>query len=229
MKRFTIILFAILTVMLSFSKPEYCNFRNHFKIDNALLTQKNLLAVNDTIILYRHWIYTNGENGYGKAILKTENNLSIKEFNLDSNRKLNSSDWKFDDNLKEVYKMLNKCLTKTDTNYFKPLTSMSHDGEHAIEVYTGNKLIYNFCINDLWLYPNRFNNNIKLIYLLRDKEIAESNGSKITFLFTTEGREKPLHNPIINSDTTIEHKRFYYIQKRFFKKTLYMNGLITNG
>jgi hypothetical protein len=212
-----LVLLIFLSVLLSFTSPEYCTFRDHFKIDKALLIQKEIVSKNDTIILYRHWAYTNGENGYGKAILKKDSLYSIKDFTLDSNRSLNSSVWQMKEGLKEVYELLNKCLVEPDTNYIEPSTRMSHDGEHVIEVYAGYKLIYNFCIRDLWLYPNRFNNNVKLISLLRDKEMAEPFGIKIISHLSTEGREKPIHNPKVNSDTTIEYQKFYYIQKRFLR------------
>jgi hypothetical protein len=211
------VLLISLSVLLSFTAPEYCAFRDHFKIDKALLTQKHMLTDNDTMILYRHWVYTNGENGYGKALLMRNNQITSRSFKLDSNVNLNSTNWQINDELKDVFKTLNSCLTMPDTNYVKPSMGMSHDGEHVIEVYTKDKLIYSFCIKDLWLYPNRFNNNVKLISLLVDKEKAKPFGIKIINHLTTEGREKPIHNPKINSDTTIEYQKFYYIQKRFLK------------
>lgn len=212
-----LILLIFLTAFFGFTSPKLCSFRNHFKIDNALLTQKYILLENDTVILYRHWIYSNGENGYGKAILKKNGNYSIRKFELDSNRNLNTSKWKVKEELKEIFQLLNDCIVKSDTNLITPSTRVSHDGEHIVEVYVGKRLLYNFCINDLWLYPNRFNNNVKLVSLLRDKEMAQPFNIKPIIYLTTKGKEKPTHTPPINSNVTIENQKFYYVQKRFLR------------
>lgn len=213
--------FLFIVVAFGYTSSHDCRFRTHFKIDSALLNQKNLLSQNDTLILYHHWVYTNGENGYGKALLKSDENISITNFKLDSNRNLHSTEWQTHDKQSIVFEALTNCLAQKDTIFQRPMINHSHDGEHIIEVFTKDKLIYNFCIGDLWLYPNRFNNQVKLIYLLRDKQLTENMGVKINTYLIRKGRSKPIHNPaLVESDSLIENFVYQYTQQRFLRPNI---------
>lgn len=168
---------CLLTAIQTFGQVSICGDRqSSHPVDIRALHLRDSLRQTgiDTIIVYRHWLGTNGFNGYGKVIwldkgqcfqykIEFENsggNYGIKQVNL-SKLKSDSLFILFFDNH----------IDTITTNPTKQSVQMSHDAEHFVEVSYKDKS-YCFLISGLLVQFNPDNSRAKFISLLSDENVS---------------------------------------------------------
>lgn len=131
---------CLLTAIQTFGQVSICGDRqSSHPVDIKALHLRDSLQLTgiDTIIVYRHWLGTNGFNGYGKVIwvdkgqcfqykIDFENsggNYGIKQVNLS---KLNS------DSLISFF--FDNHIDTVTSNPTKQEVKMSHDAQHFVQV-----------------------------------------------------------------------------------------------
>lgn len=130
----------------------------------------------DTIVVYRHWLWKNGFNGYGKVVwvdqgqcfqykIEFENNAGNYGIKQVIFSKINSDspiDFFFANNLDTV-----------TSNPTKQLIQASDDSEHFIEVSCKNK-VYCYLISGLLVQFNPDHLRAKFVRLLSDKDVSNT-------------------------------------------------------
>ena len=123
----------------------------------------------DTIIIYSHWIYTNGFNGYGKVLWKKDGETFQLRLNynketsqitmIDTMKVLNDSivNFFFDYQLESIKK-----------NPEKQYIEMSHDGRHFISINWGGNQ-YCYTISNLLVQFNPDNKRVQWINYFKEE------------------------------------------------------------
>ncbi|MBK6331211.1 MAG: hypothetical protein IPF62_12120 [Bacteroidetes bacterium] len=167
----------LLTAIKTFRQVSICGDRqSSHPVDIKALHLKDSLLLTgiDTIIVYRHWLGTNGFNGYGKVIwldkgqsfqykIDFENgsgNYGIKQVNLS---KLIS------DSLISFF--FNNHIDTVTSNPKKQEVQMSHDAEHFVQV-NFKKKSYCYLISGLLVQFNSDNLRAKFVSLLSDENVS---------------------------------------------------------
>jgi hypothetical protein len=139
--------------------------KSNHPMDNELLKLKDNLQVAgvDTIIVYSHWIYTNGFNGYGKIIWRTkgENFLLQLDYNKETS-KVDVSDSILLMNDSTMNFFFDNQLDTIHNNPEKNDIQMSHDGRHFISIEWGENR-YCFTISNLVVQFNPENERVQWI------------------------------------------------------------------
>ena len=152
------------------------DYQSYHPIDEQIISFRdslNEIGI-DTVLIYRHWKYTNGFNGYGKviwakngkfyqfkSIFENEaNKYGIKSLGIQKVKK---------DSLICFY-FQNRLDTITE-NPTQSMISMSHDASHFVEI-TIKDFSYCFVIKGLVVSFNPVNLRAKWINMLADEKDA---------------------------------------------------------
>ncbi len=168
----------LLTAIQTFGQVSICGDKlsSHPVDIKALYLKDSLrLAGIDTIIVYRHWLGTNGFNGYGKVIWIDKGrcfqykiefdyigpNFGIKHLDFSKLYSNSLINFFFDNQIDTVKK-----------NPTKKRIIMSHDAEHFVMVSCKN---YNYCylISGLLVFFNSDNLRAKFVSLLSDENNSD--------------------------------------------------------
>jgi hypothetical protein len=167
MKNIGYLLLTILLMMCaghtSYGQIKICEEKtSHHPIDYRLISFRDSLlrfkSYRDTAIIYSHWIYTNGWNGYGKVVWKKNGETFLVKFDYDKElrqvvrRELiklpNDSivNFFFENRLDTIIANPDK-LTVFTTPDNRTFVTNSHDGSHFISIrWADNE--HCFIIND---------------------------------------------------------------------------------
>ncbi len=177
---------CLLTAIQTFGQVSICGDKqSSHPVDIRALHLRDSLrqAGIDTIIVYRHWLGTNGFNGSGKVIwiykgrcfqykIEFENNGSnygIKQVNLSKLYSDSLINFFFDNHIETV-----------TSNPTKQGIQMSHDEEHFVELSYKNK---NYCylISGLLVLFNSDNLRAKFVSLLSNENdsVIRIDGNRI--------------------------------------------------
>ena len=212
----------ILTVfcLLSFTSTNDCDFNQNLKLDQRLIQIKDSLSV-DTLILYRHWIHTNGENGYAKIFYSQEGNYAKKtlEFNTD---KLNliETKWQPLNQSDSIFKFLSqnepKIITESYPYKNDIIVTETHSGQHIIQVIVKKQIEFCDKISEVDISCNYDVPQKSLIHYLRDTSyfspstIISGNRTRniIGPKFYIDGKPFYTSDPKENRRLKKEHKKF---------------------
>jgi hypothetical protein len=168
---------CIVTTLQSVGQVSICGDRqSSHPLDIKALDLRDSLRLTgiDTIIVYRHWLGTNGFNGYGKVIwldkgqcfqykIDFENsggNYGIKQVNLYKQNSDSLISFFFDNHIDTV-----------TSNPTKGEIQMSHDAEHFVEMNYKN-ISYCYLIGGLLVQFNSDNLRAKFVRLLSDENAS---------------------------------------------------------
>jgi|SRR5690554_741831 len=164
---------CLTTAIELFNQVNLCDEnKSYHPIDQKLFRIRDSLYTSnvDTVIIYSHWIYTNGFNGYGKVHWKQNGetyclNLSYKKekslIEREEIKKLENDSifTYFFENMIDIIK----------TNPENQEIRMSHDGIHFFEI-TWNEKKHCFLMPNLIVQFNPENKRVHLINLFKEKE-----------------------------------------------------------
>ena len=136
-----------LLILISFTSINDCELNSNLKLDRRLLQINDSLINADTLILYRHWVYTNGENGYAKALFSKSGQHFQKTLVFDSeNNKINESNWKqLPNNNSAITFLAHNTAKKIDSSYpskHQITLTETHSGQHIIQFIVKNKIVF---------------------------------------------------------------------------------------
>ncbi len=169
-------LIAIITLFVvshaSFGQVNICeDEQSHHPIDKELFRLRESLqnqAV-DTILIYRHWIYTNGFNGYGKVFWKK--NGEHYQFGLDFNKETGQIDITDTISVQSdstVQFFFDHRIDTSKSNPEKQDMRMSHDGQHFVSMGLGAANHYCFTISNLLVQFNPNHKRVQWINLFKE-------------------------------------------------------------
>lgn len=190
--KFALISILCLTTAIElFSQVNLCEEKESYHpVDQKLFRIRDSLSTSkiDTIIIYSHWIHTNGFNGYGRVLWRQNGKTYCLRV---SYKKATSPNERY-----EIMKLENDSIftyffeNKIDTIKTNPDNQkmrVSHDGRHFFQI-TWNKENYCFLIPDLLVQFNPDNKRVHLINLFKEKgtdtiiidriRVNNENGSK---------------------------------------------------
>jgi hypothetical protein len=165
--------FYLFTISPSLGQVSICdNIESFHPVDIRALQLRDSLqkAGVDTIIVYRHWLVTNGFNGYGKVLWLNKGQCyqyKIKLENYDT-QKIYHLEVKSDSLFNYFFDHQIDTIT---TNPTKQNVKMSHDSQHYVEVsYRNDRRC--FLISGLLVQLNQHNLRAKFISLLSDEDVS---------------------------------------------------------
>jgi len=160
------LLLAILLMVntyISYGQITLCEEQvSYHPIDYSIISLRDSLlrfkSYRDTAIIYSHWIYTNGWNGYGKVVWKKDGETFLVKFDYDKEKRNvvsgevtklpNDSivSFFFENRLDTITTNPDR-LTVFTTPDGRTFGSLRHDGRHFISIcWAGNE--HCFIIND---------------------------------------------------------------------------------
>lgn len=124
----------------------------------------------DTIIIYRHWIYTNGFNGYGKALWKKDGKTFqlILNYNKET-LQITRSDTLHVSKAAGLSFFFNQQIDTINSNPVKQDYRMSHDGRHYISIRWGDNS-YCYTISNLLVQFNPNSKRVQWINFFKEDE-----------------------------------------------------------
>ncbi len=164
-------------------------YQSYHPIDKQLLTFKDSLKGIgiDTILIYRHWKYTNGFNGYGKVVWVEKgkkNHCKLIFENGSSNNEvkvLEMQTMKNDSLINFFFKNRLDLISENPTN---SIISISHDSTHFVEISYNNES-YCYLIEGVIVFSNPEHLRSKWVHLLADEKVS-------TIVFYPEERNEEL-------------------------------------
>ncbi len=160
-------LFSLLLLgYASYGQGNACEITNpSYPINKELFRLREKLQSEgiDTIVIYSHWIYTNGYNGYGKVLWKKDG--VVYQLRLSHNH--GASNFPKDDTIQLkndsiVGFFFDNQLDSIKENPVKQEIRMSHDGIHFISINWGENQ-YCFTISNLLVQFNPENKRVEWI------------------------------------------------------------------
>ena len=181
MKTKYILFFALIFSFNLNAQTKLCEEESFHPVDYELVKLRNRLQSKgvDSILIYRHWIHTNGYNGYGKIIWNIGGETFQQKFSCKD--KVTSS---------EVVRLEHDTFinfyfqNKVDTissNPDKPDINISHDASHFISFYHDSKN-YCFFISGLEVEFNQTNDRAKWVKMLSDEAVCIIRNSRVNNL-----------------------------------------------
>jgi len=171
--KLTLVLNLFLTTEIElFSQINLCEDKeSHHPIDKQLIQIRDSLFTSkiDTVIIYSHWIYTNGFNGYGKVQWKQNGETYLLKLFYNKESSIERDEIKkLESDTIFTYFFGNKIDT-LKTNPDRQDFYLSHDGRHFFHI-TWNTKSYCFLMTNLLVQFNPDNKRVHLINLFKEKE-----------------------------------------------------------
>jgi hypothetical protein len=127
----------------SYGQIKICEADSYHPIDYKTVAFRDSLFRKsvDTVIIYSHWIYTNGWNGYGKVVWKKNGETFLVKFDYDNKMRRELTklpddsivSFFFENRLDTITTNPDK-LTIVTTPDGRTFGSMRHDGRHFISI-----------------------------------------------------------------------------------------------
>jgi len=156
----------------SYAQTKICgDFESFHPIDKEIFRlRKDLQSTGiDTIIIYSHWIYANGFNGYGKVLWKKNGEtfqLRLNYSNETSQITIADTMQILDDSMVNFF--FNYQLDTIKINPEKQDIQMSHDGRHFISISWGENE-YCYTISNLLVQLNPDNKRVRWINYFKEE------------------------------------------------------------
>lgn len=173
-KRLNWIYLLVLLVMsfTSYGQIKFCgDFESFHPVDQEIIKLREHLQTDgiDTIIMYSHWIYTNGFNGYGKVLWKTDGEIFQLRLNYDKETsRITMTDTMQVLNDSIVNFFFDEQLDSIKNNPEKQDIQMSHDGRHFISINWGENQ-YCYTISNLLVQFNPDNKRVQWINYFKEE------------------------------------------------------------
>lgn len=133
-----------------------------FELRDSLLSESV-----DTIIVYSHWVVTNGFNGYGKVAWKKDGETYLVKFDYDKyDKRIKEEQIKISNDTMFSFFFENK-LDSIKTNPEQELR-VSHDGRHFINIYWGGNE-HCFTIRNVLVQFNSENKRVQWVNYFKEK------------------------------------------------------------
>lgn len=144
-------------------------YKSHHPIDVENFKIKDSLIENgiDTILVYRHWKYTNGFNGYGKVIWK-DNGINYQCKTIFENNETKALGIQKLDNDSLINYYFKNGLDTIKENPTNSMVSATHDASHFVEISYGKKS-YCYVIKGFIVFFNPENLRANWINILADE------------------------------------------------------------
>jgi hypothetical protein len=124
----------------------------------------------DTFILYRHWSFTNGYNGYGKLIWADKGRYFQSKFALENSKiKQIQDEQPVSDALFRFF--IDNQIEQIKTNPTKQDINVSHDAQHLVQVSFKNSSSCYLILGAL-IISNLDNLRVKFVKLLTDEKVT---------------------------------------------------------
>lgn len=213
-----LLLFILLCILTSFNKKVECTFNMNLKMDKRLFEIKDSLNCLDTLILFRHWTITNGENGYARMFVKTSEGLLKKEINYSrKSRMLKEEEWKSLPSSDSTLYFLNNAIKHKKDTLNQASFTTSHVGLRTLHFYYKDSLVFCDKLNDILISFNKKSPRVKLLSAISDSMLFE--GTIVNEVRNLEGPSYYLKDgKKVFHENPKKNRKFKRDYKRFMKK-----------
>ncbi len=135
-------------ILINIPPVEFCGQDHYHFVD--IIAKYKIDSLNetgiDTILFYRHWLGTNGFNGYGKILWKEGNSTRQMQLNFENYNGrygISSIDLKTDLNPQSIDFFFSHQLDTVQSSPREPKISISHDADHFVYAF-----VRRFALND---------------------------------------------------------------------------------